>query len=79
MTQPPGKLVHEENDLAIFRIADTKINLAQRLYIRSLCRIARLFTDPNQSVDDRQIDRFAYYVLCRRDPILSQSQVEATS
>ncbi len=73
--QPPGKLVFEENDLAIFQIGETTMNIEQRIYIKSLCRITRLFIDSNKSIDDTKIDRFAYYILCRRDPILSQLQV----
>jgi hypothetical protein len=51
------------------------MTVLQRIYIKSLCRIVRLFMDPNKTIDDTNIDRFAYYILCRRDPILSQSQV----
>ncbi|CAF2517305.1 unnamed protein product [Rotaria sp. Silwood2] len=72
--QPPGKLVYNENDLAIFQIGETKLNIEQRIYLKSLCRIARLFLDSNKSIDDTKIDRFTYYILCRRDPILSQCQ-----
>ncbi|CAF0992993.1 unnamed protein product [Rotaria sp. Silwood1] len=72
--QPPGKLVYKENDLAIFQIGETKLNIKQYIYIKSLCRIARLFINSNKSIDDTKIDRFTYYILCRRDPILSQCQ-----
>ncbi|CAF1246888.1 unnamed protein product [Adineta steineri] len=73
-TQPPGKLVFSSDDLAIFQIGEVKMNIQQRIYIKSLCRITRLFIDSNKSVDDRKIDRFIYYILCRKDPILSQFQ-----
>jgi hypothetical protein len=74
-TQPPGKLVFNENDLSIFEIGETKMNNEQRIYIKFLCRIARLFIDSNKSIDDTKLGRFSYYILCRRDPILSPFQV----
>jgi hypothetical protein len=51
------------------------MNMEQRIYMKSLCRIVRLFMDSNKSINDTKLDRFIYYILCRRDPILSQSQV----
>ena len=74
-TQPPGQLVFHENDLAIFQIGETHMNITQRLYVKSLIRVARLFIDGNRSLDETKIDRFAYYILCRRDTVLSPSQV----
>jgi hypothetical protein len=74
-TQPPGKLVFSKDDLAIFQIGSTNMNMEQRIYVKSLCRIVRLFIDSTKNIDDTKIDRFIYYILCRRDPILSQSQV----
>ena len=74
-SQPPGKIVFNENDFAIFQIGETKMDLKQRIYIKSLCQITRLFNDPNKSIDDTELNRFSYYILCRRDPILSSFQV----
>ncbi|CAF1090438.1 unnamed protein product [Adineta ricciae] len=73
-SQPPGKLVYKENDLAIFEIGKTKMTMEQCIYIKSLHRITRLFLHSTRTVDDRNTDRFTYYILCRRDPILAQSQ-----
>ena len=75
-TRPPGSLVFTDNEFGIFQIGETSLNVEQRLYIKSLCRVVRLFLDPNRSVDDTKIDRFAYYILCRRDPLFSPSQVK---
>ncbi|CAF1422857.1 unnamed protein product [Rotaria magnacalcarata] len=72
--QPPGKLVFSENDLAIFQIGNKNFTMEQRIYIKSLCRISRLFVDSKKNIDDTKIDRFIYYILCRRDPILSLCQ-----
>lgn len=74
-TQPPGKLVYNQDDLAIFEIGAKMMNTEQCIYIKSLCRIVRLFVDTNKIIDDTKIDRFDYYILCRKDPILSQFQV----
>ncbi len=74
-TQPPGKLVFNKDDLAIFEIGETNMNMEQRIYMKLLCRIVRLFIDSNKTIDDTKIDRFSYYILCRKDPILSQFQV----
>ncbi|CAF4642030.1 unnamed protein product [Rotaria socialis] len=74
LVQPPGKLVFSENDLAIFQIGNKNCTMEQRIYIKSLCRISRLFIDPKKSIDDTKLDRFIYYILCRRDPILSSCQ-----
>jgi hypothetical protein len=52
------------------------MDLKQRIYIKSLCQIARLFIDSNKSIDDTKLNRFSYYILCRRDPILSSFQVD---
>ena len=74
-TQPPGKLIFNQENLAVFQINDIHFNLTQQIYLKSLCRLTRLFVDPNKTIDDSKIDRFAYYVLCRKDPILSSTQV----
>lgn len=78
-SQPPGKLVYKENDLAIFEIGKTKMTMEQCIYIKSLHRITGLFLHSTRTVDDRNTDRFTYYILCRRDPILAQSQVDETN
>lgn len=72
---PPGQLVLSENDLGIFRIGGRQWTVPQRLYIQSLHRVARLFLDENQINDQNHIDEFVYYILCRRDPMLSPLQV----
>ncbi|UJR37880.1 hypothetical protein I4U23_030570 [Adineta vaga] len=72
--RPPGKLVYQQDDLAIFEIGETIMNMKQRLYVKSLYRITRLFLDSNKTIDDGNIDQFTYYILCQRDPRLSQSQ-----
>ena len=74
--QPPGKLVFNENNLSIFQIGDTKMTIEQRIYIKFLCRIARLFLKPTKSIDDTKIGQFSYYILCRKDPVLSPLQVD---
>lgn len=75
-TQPPGKLIFNEKDLSIFQIGSTtKFTMEQRIYLKSLCRIARLFLDSKRSIDDTKIDQFTYYILCRKDPILAPFQV----
>ena len=76
-TQPPGKLIFNQENLAVFQINDIHFNLTQQIYLKSLCRLTRLFVDPNKTIDDSKIDRFAYYVLCRKDPILSSTQVSS--
>jgi hypothetical protein len=51
------------------------MTIEQRIYIKSLCRVARLFLDSSKSIDDTKSNQFVYYILCRRDPVLIQSQV----
>lgn len=76
LTRPPGRIVFDENDLAIFEIGEEKVTMQQRLYIESLHRLTRLFdvssirTDPNEH---------SYYILCRRDPMVSPFQVKRTT
>ncbi|CAF0800305.1 unnamed protein product [Rotaria sordida] len=60
--QPPGKLVYNENDLAIFEIGQTKLNIEQRIYIKSLCRIARLFIDSNKKIQFYQNVSFKWRI-----------------
>lgn len=71
-TQPPGKAIFMKDNLAIFQINGIDLTLTQRLYLNSLYRMTRLFL---KTTDDSNIDRFAYYILCRQDPILSPPQV----
>jgi hypothetical protein len=78
-TQPPGKIVYKKDDLAIFQIGETNLTMEQRIYIKSLSRISRLFMNANQTLDEIKIDRFIYYILCRHDPILSTTQVNKIS
>ena len=73
--QPPGKAIFMKDNLAVFQINGIDLTLTQRLYLKSLCRMTRLFLDPIKTIDDSNIDRFAYYILCRQDPILSPTQV----
>lgn len=76
LTRPPGRTVFDENDLAIFEIGEEKMTIQQRLYIESLNRLTRLFdvssirTNPNDH---------SYYILCRRDPMISPFQVKTNN
>lgn len=72
---PPGRLIFADEDLAVFCIGEKEMNQQQRIYVNCLLRIARFFLDPEKSIDDAATDRFVYYVLCRRDPVLHVSQV----
>lgn len=74
-TQPPGKAIFLKDNLAIFQINGMNSTVTQRLYLKCLFRMTRLFLDPIQTIDDSNIDRFVYYILCRQDPILSPTQV----
>lgn len=74
-TQPPGKLIFKQKNLVVFQINGIHLNLKQRIYLKSLFHLTRLFVDLNKTIDDSKIDRFDYYILCRQDPILFSTQV----
>jgi len=61
--------------LTVFQIGQTNLTFEQQNYMKFLFQLRRLFIDNEKTIDDTKLNQFVYYILCRKDPILSAIQV----